>query len=81
LELDSPAKRRFPTTVLEAAFETGADPALGFVGDGALMRFKIKKYDSGWIAPRAYAKAPDFSPRVIIQIDLAQLREAVRQGT
>ena len=55
-------------------------PALAIVGDGAVVRFQIATYDSGWIEPKAFAKVSEFSPRVSIQIDLARLREAVQQS-
>jgi hypothetical protein len=79
LELELPSAQRIGRIALVAAFQEGADPAVGMVGDGALVRVKIKTLDTGWIAPKALAKVTDFAPRVIIQLDLALLRKAIRQ--
>ncbi|MEX2140541.1 MAG: hypothetical protein WD894_14860 [Pirellulales bacterium] len=64
-------------TLLEKAGQTGVSPALASLADGAYLRFQIGKRDTSWLNRTSFAVEADFRPRVIVQVDVAALRDAI----
>jgi hypothetical protein len=69
---------RVPSTAIVKAFEQSASPAIAMFGDGANLRLTIGDRDTKWMQPGTWARlADDYEPRVVIRIDLGQMRDEV----
>ena len=86
LETGSPTSRQRavarPTTAVEAIYSWACEPTATLcIGDGANLRIKLGRLDTGWIEPRAFAPLrEDYQPRVLIELDLATLWAEFRPG-
>jgi hypothetical protein len=64
--------------VLSSLF-TDTGTAVVMLGDGLNVRALAKSRDTGWCQPRTLARlSDDYQPMVIVQIDLAQLRDRLK---
>ena len=77
---EHPRKKR-PTYAIQRAFEPKVIPAEALMADGMNLRFKFAHADTGWRQPGTFAPlASAYRPRVVISIDLAQLRDLFLAG-
>lgn len=55
-----------------------SDIALASVGDGRYVRLQVGKHDTKWMEAAGGGVRPEYSPRVLLQVNLALLRRALQ---
>lgn len=72
-----PARQKSGLTLLEKASQPGVSPALASLADGDYLRLHVGNHDTKWLKRGTFAKAQDYRPRVVVQVDLAAIRDAL----
>jgi hypothetical protein len=68
-----------PRPAIEALFSQAREPVEVLIGDGVNRCVRLGVTDTGWIEPRTLALLnAHYRPRVLIRLDLGQLRTAFR---
>ncbi len=68
-----------PQCTIEALYTQPHDPVAIQIGDGVNLRLRLGRIDTGWLEPRTLAPlSATYRPRVVIELDLAQLGTAFR---
>jgi len=61
---------------------TTKESATALFGDGVNLRVQVGARNTGWIQPKTLAKLrDDYCPRIVVELDLGQLRELLLDKT